>query len=143
MLEFSPSGEKLLVSRGVEVNQDLWLYFIEDGKKFVKKASFNSMGHSFWIDPHRFLFNSIDLKKGTRTKDGDDWRCSSALYDSAVEELIILKEATETKDYIITGCDHDEGTIDITEGSVKNKNDWSDPDKIQYNEITIPFPTAG
>lgn len=59
------------------------------------------------------------------------------------EELTVLKEPTETKDYIITGCDHDKGTLDITEATVKDKKDWSDPDKIEYKELTISIPAAG
>ena len=142
MMEFSPSGEKLLISRGTEVWQDLMLYFIEDGK-FVSKKSFISAGHSFWIDPHRFLFTSVDKNKGPRTKDGDDWWNSPALYDTVFEELTVLKEATETKNYFITGYDHDTGVIDLNEASVKDTKDWGDPDKIKYKEITVETPAAG
>lgn len=142
MLEFSESGEKVLISRGTEAWQDLMLYFIEDGK-FIKKKSFISMSHSFWIDPHRFIFTSVDKSKGTRTKGGDDWWGSPSLYDTVFEELTVLKEPTETKDYIITGCDHDKGTLDVTEATVKDKKDWNDPDKIEYKELTIPIPAAG
>ncbi|MCR5346752.1 MAG: hypothetical protein K6E38_03165 [Fretibacterium sp.] len=144
MLEFSLSGEKLLVSCGEEVKQDLSLYFIDlEKKSFEKKASFNSAGHCFWVDPHRFIFTSIDVEKGPRTKGGDDWQCSPALYDTEFEELTILKKATDTVDYIIIGCDHDEGTLDINESSVKDMKDWSDSDKIEYKEMTIPIPAAG
>lgn len=142
MIEFSPSGEKLLISRGVEFWQDLILYFVENGK-FVKKKSFISAAHSFWIDPHRFIFTSIDKDKGPRTKEEDDWWNSPALYDTVENDLVILKNATETKNYFITGYDYETGVIDITESSVKNKNDWSDPDKIEYKEITVETPAAG
>ena len=142
MLEFSPSGEKMLISRGTEVWQDLMLYFIEDGK-FVMKKSFVSAGHSFWVDPHRFIFTSIDKDKCPRTKDEDDWWNSPALYDTVEEKLVVLKEATETKNYFITGCDHDTGVIDLNEASVKDKKDWGDPDKVEYKEITVETPAAG
>ncbi len=144
MMEFSPSGEKLLISRGTEIKQDLGYYVIDiAAKKFDKKKSFVSAGHSFWIDPHRFLFTSVDEKKGKRDKAGDQLWDSVALYDTVFEELNILKEATETKDYFITGYDHDNGTIDVSEGSVKDKKDWNDPDKINYRDITVETPAAG
>ena len=144
MMEFSPSGEKLLISRGTEIKQDLGYYVIDiAAKKFDKKKSFVSAGHSFWIDPHRFLFTSVDEKKGARDKAGDQLWDSVALYDTVFEELNILKEATETKDYFITGFDHDAGTIDVSEGSVKDKKDWNNPDKINYKDITVETPAAG
>ena len=142
MMEFSPSGEKMLISRGVEVWQDLMLYFIEGGK-FVKKKSFVSAGHSFWIDPHRFIFTSVDKSRGPRTKDEDDWWNSLSMYDTIEDELTVLKEATEKKNYFITGYDEDKGVIELNEASVKDKKDWSDPDKIEYKEITVEIPAAG
>jgi hypothetical protein len=144
MMEFSPSGEKVLISRGTEIKQDLGYYEIDiAGKKFNKKKSFVSAGHSFWVDPHRFFFTSVDESKGARDNAGDQLWDSIAMYDSVFDELSILKEATETKDYFITGCDYDKGTVDVSESSVKNKKDWNNQDKIEYKELTVPIPAAG
>ena len=144
MMEFSPSGEKVLISRGTEIKQDLGYYEIDIArKKFNKKKSFVSAGHSFWVDPHRFFFTSVDESKGARDKAGDQLWDSIAMYDSVFDELSILKEATETKDYFITGCDYDTGVVDVSESSVKDKKDWNDQEKIKYNDITIPIPAAG
>ncbi len=143
MLEFSPSGEKLLICRGDEAKQDLGYYVLDESGRFVEKASFVSAGHAFWIDPHRFLFTVIDAKKGLRSKTGDDWWCSAALYDTVESELIVIKKATPLKNYIISGCDHEGGTMDITEGSVKIPRDWSKPDRIKYRELNVPIPAAG
>ncbi len=144
MLEFSPSGEKLLISRGKEFKQDLGYYVIDiEKKKFDRKASFVSAGHSFWVDPHRFLFNAVDESKGARDREGELLWDSVALYDSVENETFILKEATETTDYFITGYDHDTGVIDVSESIVKDKKDWNDSDKIEYKEITIETPAAG
>ena len=144
MMEFSESGEKMLISRGTEVKQDLGYYEIDvPNKKFEKKKSFVSAGHAFWIDPHRFLFTSVDESKGARDKAGDQLWDSPALYDTVENELTVLKEATETKDYFITGYDHDTGVIDVSEGSVKDEKDWNNPDKIEYKDITVETPAAG
>ena len=144
MLEFSPSGKKLLIRRGTEIKQDLGYYVIDiEGKKFDKKKSFVSAGHSFWVDPHRFFFTSVDESKGKRDKAGEQLWDSIAMYDSVFDELNIIKEATETKDYFITGCDYDTGVVDVSESSVKDKKDWNDQEKIKYNDITIPIPAAG
>ena len=144
MLEFSPSGEKLLISRGTEAKQDLGYYVVNAAKKsFVRKKTFSSMGPVAWIDPHRFIFTAIDEKKGRRPGSEDTWWYSAALYDSVEDDLIIIKEATETKNYMITGCDHEEGTLDVNEASVKDKKDWGDDNKINYKESTVPIPAAG
>ncbi len=143
MLEFSPSGEKLLISNGNEAKQDLGYYVLEESGHFVKKAAFVSAGYVFWIDPHRFLFTVIDAKKGPRSKTGDDWWYSAALYDTVENELTVIKKATPVKNYIISGCDYEGGTMDITEGSVKIPGDWSKPGRIKYRELNVPIPAAG
>ena len=144
MMEFSPSGEKLLICHGEEVRQDLGYYVLEEAAQgFVKKSSFVSAGHAFWVDPHRFVFTMIDAKKGPRSKAGDDWWCSAAMYDSVENELIVIKKATAVNDYIISGVDHEGGTLDITESSVKNPKDWGSENRIKYREFTVPIPAAG
>ncbi|MBO4369346.1 MAG: hypothetical protein J5803_04530 [Desulfovibrio sp.] len=142
-LEFSPSGEKLVVGCGDEAKQTLGLYFLEEGgTPFVKKAEYVAAGHVWWVDPHRFILTVRDESKGPRSNN-DDWWCSAALYDSVENELIILKEATETKNYFVNGYDADAGTLDVVEGSVADKKDWNDKKKIKFKEITLPIPAAG
>jgi hypothetical protein len=85
----------------------------------------------------------IDESKGPRTEGSDDWWCSVALYDSVENEVFVLKEATEAKDYVIMGYDDNKGTIDLMERTVRDKKDWSDQDKIEYNETSVPIPAAG
>ena len=143
-MEFSPSGKKLLICCGDEARQDLGYYVLDEaGKSWVRKASFVSAGHAFWVDPHRFVFTAIDTKKGTRSKAGDDWWCSPSLYDTLENELTVILKATSTKDYFIVGCDDEGGTLDINESSVKNPKDWGNENKIKYKELTVPIPAAG
>ena len=144
MMEFSPSGEKLLICHGEEVRQDLGYYVLEEAAQgFVKKGSFVSAGHAFWVDPHRFVFTAIDTKKGPRTKAGDDWWCSPSLYDTLEKELTVIIKATLTKNYFIGGYDDEGGTLDINKSSVKNPKDWGNENKIKYKELTVPIPAAG
>ncbi len=144
MMEFSPSGEKLLICCGDEARQDLGYYVLDDaGKGWVRKASFVSAGHAFWVDQHRFVFTAIDTEKGPRTKAGDDWWCSPSLYDTLEKELTVIIKATSTKNYFIGGCDDEGGSLDINESSVKNPKDWGNENKIKYKELTVPIPAAG
>ena len=142
-LYFSPSGDKLLVSLGYEYIQHLSLYLIDKGKGFVKKASFEVAGPPFWVDPQRFAFNAVDAKKGPRAEGRfDSWWSSAALYDSMKNKLIVLRQATATADYAVTGCDREGGALEIMESTVKEVKDWADDDKVGDREIRLNVPKA-
>ena len=68
---------------------------------------------------------------------------SVALYDSALEELTVLREATETQDFILSGVEHEEGVLKVQERSVKDKKDWDDEEKVEGKVTTIPIPVVG
>ena len=144
MLEFSPSGEKLLMGCGRGIKQDLGFYLADAAdRSFVKKASFTASGNAFWIDPHRFVFTIIDDGKGLRHGSQDRGWCSVALYDTAEEELVVLKEAAATQNYVVVGCGPETSMLDVWEHSVKDEKDWADEDKIEYKEHKVPIPAAG
>ncbi len=141
---FSPSGEKLLVSWGMEYIRHLSLYVIGKGKDFIKKASFDVAGPPVWVDSHRFVFNAIDTGKGARVKGRFDlWWSSVVLYDSVENERIVIKKATATTDYTLNDCDTKNGTLDVLESSVKAVKDWEDDAKVKDTELKIPVPPAG
>ena len=141
---FSPSGEKLLVSWGMEYIRHLSLYFIDKGKGFVRKASFDAAGPPLWVDPHRFVLNAVNIGKGPRVKGRFDvWWSSVVLYDSVENERIVLKEATATEDYTVNGCDTEKGMLDVLENSVKDVKDWGDDAKVKDTELKLPIPAAG
>ena len=149
-LEFSPSGEKVLISCGTDTKRDLGFYLIEDGCRFVKKASFSSLGRFFWIDPHRFVFGNVDESKGPRMKEwtfrgNEGWWCSVAMYDTLESELTVFEEATatSTRNFVVTGCDDESGTLEIWEHFVKDEKDWEDEGKIEERDFRIPIPAAG
>ena len=143
-LEFSPSGEKLLVNRSTDDRQDIGLYLVDAAKKsFVRQRSFVGIGVCFWVDPHRFIFNRIDEDKGVRSGSDDIGWYSAVLYDSVEEELIVIKEATATRNYLLAGFDHETGMLELHEVFVKDEKDWADGEKIEDREITVPIPAAG
>ncbi|MBQ3893414.1 MAG: hypothetical protein II737_08490 [Mailhella sp.] len=142
-LFFSPSGDRLLVSRGYEYIQHLSLYLIDKEKGFVKKASFEVAGPPFWVDPQRFAFSAVDAKKGPRAEGKFDlWWSSAALYDSMKNKLTVLRQATATADYAVTGCDRKSGMLEVMESSVKDVKDWADEDKVDDKELRFPVPKA-
>lgn len=57
--------------------------------------------------------------------------------------LIVIRQATETEDYTIVGCDNGVGTLDIVERSVENARDWNDEKKIRHKEMKFSIPAAG
>ena len=142
---FSPSGEKLLISRNKDTGyiKLVSLYFLDKNKGLVKKASFEMMGLPVWIDYHRFVFTSVDsTKKVCSENQCTPWN-SVALYDSAVEDLIFLKKATATAVYTFLKYDKENDSVEIYESSVRNEKDWYDEDKIRYTTFTLPIPAAG
>lgn len=150
-VEISPSGEKMLISQGGEAKRDLFFYLIDANKKtFVKKSSFVSAGRFFWIDPHRFVFNLVNEDKGHRMKDweyrdNEAFWCSVALHDTIEETMNIFEEATatSTRNFTVTECDDDSGTLEIWEHFVENEKDWEDETKIQDRDFKIEIPAAG
>ncbi len=148
-LEPSPTGEKMLISRGSESKRQLELYDADlKNNRFVRKAEFVSAGRFFWVDPLRFVFNSVDERKGPRVKNwqyrgNEGWRCSVVLYDTVEKSLTVLKQATDTRNYTVTECDGESGELEIWEHFVKKVKDWNDDTKVQSRDFRIPVPAAG
>ena len=139
---FSQDGELLAIGNGTTVSQVLTIY---EFNGFKKKASLRALGEFCWIDPCRLLFTVDDLTKGPRSElleRHESW-LSVAIYDTVMEEMFLVKEATETQDYILIGVDHEGGTVEILENSVKSVEDWNDADKIEETPISVPIPAAG
>lgn len=150
-LEISPSGEKLLISRGGEAKRELGYYLVDaENKTFTQKRLFDSAGRFFWIDPHRFVFGSVDESNGTRMKDweyrgNEAWWCSVAMYDTVEETASVFEKAaaTETRNFVVTGIDEESGTMEIWEHFVKDAKDWADESKVENRDFRIEIPAAG
>ncbi len=141
-IAFSPDGERFLVSFGTDVSQEIILYNLEG---FEKKISFNGSGFAEWIDFARFAFTLDDATKGPRSKALDQQKgwLSVAVYDSLMEELFSVMEATETQDYMLIGANTESDMLEILERSVENARNWNEEEKIQEREISVPIPAAG
>jgi len=70
-------------------------------------------------------------------------RLSAVMYDTVAEEVVVLKEATATKNYWYGGLSGDGDSFVIQEDSVKSEKDWGDEEKITTREIKIEVPAAG
>jgi len=153
----------------VELDEDesnlLYVYFSPNGKQFVistlaycgpyKLYEFDSIklkkelefvgALAYWIDPLRFALMTVDRSKGARHGDAErlDGALSVAVYDTAVDLLITVAEATDTEDFKLEGVDRETGELIITKYSVKNKRDWKDEEKIEKREIRVEAPPAG
>ncbi len=139
---FSQDGETLAIGNGTTTSQVLTIYEFEG---FKKKTALRALGEFCWIDSNRLLLTMDDITKGPRSEvleQQESW-LSVAIYDTAMEELFMVKEATETQDYTLIGVDHEGGTMDILERSVKSVEDWNDVDKIEDTTISVPIPAAG
>ena len=69
------------------------------------------------------------------------FRFSVVLYDAPADLETVLKEATDTQNFILISVSDDD--VSILEKSVKSVKDWSDEDKIFDREISVPIPAAG
>ncbi len=139
---FSPDGERFLLSCGTSVSQEISLYTFED---LQKKNSFQAIGFVEWIDFARFVFSLDDAAKGRRgdAMDQQEGWLSVMLYDTLMEELFPVMEATETKDYMYISVDAEKDEIWILERSVENVEGWNDENAIEDRELSVPIPAAG
>ncbi|MCL2029151.1 MAG: hypothetical protein FWG97_01875 [Deltaproteobacteria bacterium] len=138
---FNENCKQMVLEAGTWVVQS---YFLYDFKKTEKKASFRGTTGPIWIDPHRFAFTMVEPDVEPRPSGTDfDGGTSVVVYDTAVEETVPVMKATETINYELTDVDRNNYELQITETSVKTKEDWADPKKHQEKKLTAPFPAAG
>jgi hypothetical protein len=144
-LLWSPSGDRLILVRGSGMRPDVFFELYDEGME--KKAEFSGLrGEIAWLeDGMRFAFTRID-----DVRDSEDGvysssllKLSAVLYDSTVDETVVLKESTDTKNYRFSEISDDGEKIVITEESVKSPKDWGDEEKVKEREIKVPVPAAG
>ena len=101
-------------------------------------------GEAEWLDDgFRFVLTHIDGTRDNGFFPGLSYglRLSVILYDSALNELIMLKKATDTKNFSFSSIS--KGKVNIKETSVKSVKDWNVEDKIKERNISVPRPAAG
>ncbi|MCR4665758.1 MAG: hypothetical protein K5657_00490 [Desulfovibrio sp.] len=137
-LTFSPSGEYFLLSWGMEYVQHLNVYAVGKNKDFVKKTEIPVQGPSFWIDARTFAVTSVDMKKGMRVSGKFDlWWSSIALHDVITGKTNVLRAATETRNYCITGIETKDGSLEVMESVVKGAKDWADDEKVSDTQVRL------
>ncbi|MBP3729935.1 MAG: hypothetical protein J6I40_00520 [Mailhella sp.] len=140
---FSQSGEKLFAVCDTESDHELRYYEFEKAG-LSKKVTFKTLGHAEWIDWHRFVFTINDMTNGVRSEADkiSGWH-SVVVYDSAVDLLEPVKEATEKEDYVFYGFDREQDEISILRRTVQNKSDWGELRKVKQTMISASPPAAG
>ena len=121
-------------------------YILYDPETMEKKIEISgTRGSAEWIDVGRFVMTRIDDVRETEsgTFSMSALRLSAVMYDTVAEELVVLKEATATKNYWCGGVTDDGASLIISEDSVTSEKDWGDEEKIKTRELRIEIPPAG
>jgi len=142
---FSPDGSYFLLMSGSGVRADM-TYILYELETLEQKIEIpGTRGSALWIDVGRFAMTRIDDVRETEsgTFSMAALRLSAVMYDTVAEELVVLKEASATKNYWCEGLSEDGGSIIILEDSVKSEKDWGNEEKIKTRKIKIEIPAAG
>jgi hypothetical protein len=144
-ITFSPNGEYFILGRGSGVRPDLAYEVYGDGTE--KIADFSGIRDNIqWLDNVRFVLTRIEdsIREGGRYANlAYGLKLSVVLYDTVSKETTVLKEATDTHNYLISEVAGDGNSLEVTEQSVKSPADWGDFDKINERQIEVPIPAAG
>ena len=137
---FSPDGKQMALDAGTGVVGDLTLYDFEGSER---KASFRGLSAPVWLDSQRFVFtmDEPDAEARLSATDYAGW-ASVVVYDTATGKIVPVMKATETKNYMLDSVDLAKGKLQVTETSVKSKEDWADGDKYRGKKISVAIPPA-
>jgi hypothetical protein len=142
---FSPDGEKFLLESGSPMRPDM-TFVLYELPSMEKKTEIPGMrGNAVWIDHMRFVMTRIDDIRGggSFANLGYGLRVSVVMHDSAASETVVLKEATDTRNYWLMEIIEDGEVLSVIEESVKSQDDWSDEEKTDEREIRVEVPAAG
>jgi hypothetical protein len=143
-LVFSPTGNRLAVMKGSGVRQDIEIV-LYDAPEMKELESFGSIKDQFaWLDARRCVFTSIgeEIRDGSFANLGYGLRLSVVLYDAAARKATILREATDTQNFMLSAVCFETFEVEIIENSVKSDEDWRDEAKIKKKKISVPIPDA-
>ena len=128
-----------VVYNKIGAGQTFVVYNIEKDKE---EATLSGVGNAYWISNSQFAFTSIEKSISSQSRGEAHSVCIYELMGKDSYQYT-LKEATMTEDYTIVGTDRGKGTITIKKRSVKSPKDWSNPQKIKTELISIPIPAVG
>ena len=136
---FGPDKKRMVVA--CNLNRFASGLSVYDLATLELEKSFWGRSDVWFVDDIRFAFTLIEQTVG-RPETAGMWATSAALYEPADDTgYVILKEASATESFEVTGAD--ESGITITVTSVKSEKDWEDFDKQQDSDITVEIPAAG
>mgnify|MGYP000881339016 CR=1 FL=1 len=142
---FCQDGSYFLLMSGSGVRADMTyiLYELETMEQKIEIPG--TRGSALWIDAGRVALTRIDDVRETESGAFSmaALRLSAVMYDTVAEELVVLKEATATKNYWYGGLSDDGGSFVVLEDSVKSEKDWGNEEKIKTRKIQIEIPAAG
>ena len=144
---FSPDGDKFLLMGGSGMRPDM-IYTLYKAAAMEKEEEIAGIRASaVWVDPVRFALTRIDdIREISEAATGPfsyAWRVSVVLHDTVAGKTMILKEATDTKNYWLSEVIEDGSALIVREESVPSDKDWGDEDKTKENEIRVEVPAAG
>ena len=151
-VSFRPEGWDITVISGLSrFTQLLALYSIEyDENPYEARKSFQLRTDSvFWIEDKDgnlgMAFTMAD-ETVTRPEEAGLFASTAVVYyqppgDALPNDgLVIVKQATKTESYEVTGVSGGGSELTLAAISVKNENDWTDADKWQESEIKAKLP---
>jgi len=142
---FSPDGGRFVLSSGGDYRPEMSYEVYGEGTEKIFELD-GVRGQLAWLDPVRFVATRID---DVREEGGDVYKLQTSLrfsvvmYDTAMRETTVLKEATDTQNFWFPEVIEDGSAVTITEDFVKSVKDWDDEDKIERREIRVEIPPAG
>jgi hypothetical protein len=139
-VNFCPDGSQFALS-GADHSD--YAYELHEFEGLKLKKTFSGLNF-VWIDNMRFAFTLIDESKGARHENADipGW-LTVAVFDSAVDLLTTVTEATKTESFMVNEYVEETGELVVMKISVKDEKDWADEDRQEIEEIRVPVPPAG
>jgi len=163
-VSFSPMEEDaVVISRGSRFVESLSVYFLAPivyavenlGRELDRYQLLTARSDSvFWIRTAETEEQDSLTGLAFTLADEEVWRpeeaglfgataaifCPPQSVERVNDGLVIVKKATKTTSYEVTGVSGDGKELILTEISVKSEKDWKDPDKWQESEIKVKIP---
>ena len=141
LVMFSPDKKRMVVRCNLNrFASGLYVYVVAT---LELENSFWNRGDIWFVSNVRFVFTLVDTKV-KRPETAAMWATSAAIYEIADKKgYVVLKGASATESFTVTGVDQDQNLVNILVTSVKSAKDWEDIEKQQESETTVEVPAAG
>lgn len=142
---FSPDEKKLLLSIDTEPLSTLAVYDL-----LTQQVQYRvpNTGWGAWLDDNRFAYTAYDPEKKRGREGvpgGGSWSSVMVCEILGDTEIVqhMVRPATETEDYALNDLDTTNFQLIIMKEFVRFTEDWSDPEKIMFEERPFPYPAVG